>query len=606
MTKNLESHQRIPDMPIPFAADSPLSVIPEADEVLKTVLALRNEQVFVHDRAGQFVYSAGLDAAEKAAAGRASDLPLTEILDVHAIFAEKHHEVRETRRPVRGVVPADSHISSTKYEYTICPVLDKQGDVAAFVMRINEVGDAHEAIEALRDSELKYRTLADTVPQLVWIAKPDGRPEYFNSRLYEYTGLELDEARVLGMKSIIHSDDLIRVTRAWAKSVRTLGSYDTEFRLKRKSGEYGWVLARGVPLQNEDGGVVRWIGTCTDIDTQKHAAEREHFFAELTDLLREFQNSTIGIQAVIQSLGRYLDVPRCMLTEIDASEDTVNLLGQYARELEPLPQTLRFSDFRPPGSAWFSQDSVTVVTDVLSYPSLAPPVLQHYQRAGVRAFISLALHRDRSRYLLLSVASDVERHWTPEDIATVQRVVERLSLTADNARLEALAAESAERQRIFVRDVLSCVTDGRLRLCHLEAELPAPLERCSEDIRLDMTGGIRELRRALHQAGEAVGLAPHQTNDLEIAVGEAAMNAVVHAGEGTGMVKSRIGAGLQVWVHDSGSGISLEHLPQATLEPGYSTKATFGHGFKMMLQSADRVYLLTNSSGTTVVIEQYV
>ena len=81
------------------------------------------------------------------------------------------------------------------------------------------------------------------------------------------------------------------------------------------------------------------------------------------------------------------------------------------------------------------------------------------------------------------------------------------------------------------------------------------------------------------------------------------MNAIVHVGEGTGQVfygKDRV----QVKIVDYGAGIALENLPKATLARGFSTKATLGHGMKMMLQTVDRTFLITGATGTTVVIEQ--
>ena len=83
------------------------------------------------------------------------------------------------------------------------------------------------------------------------------------------------------------------------------------------------------------------------------------------------------------------------------------------------------------------------------------------------------------------------------------------------------------------------------------------------------------------------------------------MNAVTHARDGTADVRADEQAGLvQVWVEDRGEGIEVNHLPQATLKRGYTTAGTLGHGFKMMLQTADRLWLLTGPMGTTVVLEQ--
>ena len=82
------------------------------------------------------------------------------------------------------------------------------------------------------------------------------------------------------------------------------------------------------------------------------------------------------------------------------------------------------------------------------------------------------------------------------------------------------------------------------------------------------------------------------------------MNAVVHGRGGTGEICSNAQGTVQVWVTDTGQGISMEHLPRATLERGYTTAGTLGHGFWLMLNTVDRVWLLTGPSGTTIVLEQ--
>jgi len=165
--------------------------------------------------------------------------------------------------------------------------------------------------------------------------------------------------------------------------------------------------------------------------------------------------------------------------------------------------------------------------------------------------------------------------------------------------------QSAARQRRFLRDVLASVTEGRLVLCQSESELPRPLTPFSETISISMSSGVRELRHAASDACESNGFSDERLQDLITAVSEAGMNAAVHAGEGVGQVfvdaQNRT---VQVRVADRGPGISLENLPHATLQKGFTTAGTLGHGMKMMLQTADRVYLLTGPDGTIVVIEQ--
>ena len=165
--------------------------------------------------------------------------------------------------------------------------------------------------------------------------------------------------------------------------------------------------------------------------------------------------------------------------------------------------------------------------------------------------------------------------------------------------LERSRSEARARQ-IFFRDVLLSVTEGRLHLCDTPADFPAPLPLITEPFALSR----ETLSSARHQsvaAAEARHFSADELNALTTAVGEAAMNAVVHGGGGEAAIRGDESA-VQVWVSDHGAGISLSQLPRATLELGYSTKDSLGHGFWLMLRSADSVFLLTGSTGTTVVL----
>jgi len=164
--------------------------------------------------------------------------------------------------------------------------------------------------------------------------------------------------------------------------------------------------------------------------------------------------------------------------------------------------------------------------------------------------------------------------------------------------------QNVARQQAVLRDMFASVTEGKLRLCASEDDFPPPLMRFTEPIPLSAAGGIRELRRHTVGACLAAKMPASRRDDLEAAVGEAAMNAVVHSTKGTGHVFLHERGTVQVRVEDEGKGIAVADLPNATLRKGYSTAGTMGHGFKMILMTVDRVHLLTGGAGTTIVIEQ--
>ena len=183
-----------------------------------------------------------------------------------------------------------------------------------------------------------------------------------------------------------------------------------------------------------------------------------------------------------------------------------------------------------------------------------------------------------------------------------RRVEERTAALGEaNSALAAVAGW----QRGFLREVLSSVTEGKLRLCDGASGLPDPLGPVWGDpVALNRAGGLRDLRCRAIGAAEAGGFPDDRLHDLVTAVNEAGMNAIVHAGEGVARVCVGAGGTVQVWVEDAGHGITLENLPRATLERGFTTAGTLGHGLKLMLQTMDRLWLLTGPSGTTVVLEQ--
>ncbi|MBV9852712.1 MAG: ATP-binding protein, partial [Armatimonadetes bacterium] len=193
---------------------------------------------------------------------------------------------------------------------------------------------------------------------------------------------------------------------------------------------------------------------------------------------------------------------------------------------------------------------------------------------------------------------DIRVYPTPEGLTVFLRDV------TEHHRAEEERRQMQARQRAFLRDVLGSVTEGKLRLCETPDELPPMLTPVGEPVALSRTEGLDTLRHLADEAAVAVGLSEEKRFDLAISVGEAAMNAVVHAGTGTGRVSTSESGTVQVRVEDQGRGIAVENLPKATLERGYTTAGTMGHGMKIMLQALDRLWLLTSPAGTIVVMER--
>lgn len=146
-----------------------------------------------------------------------------------------------------------------------------------------DISERKRIEDRLRKSEQEFRTLAESVPQVIWVTRADGWNIYFNQRWMDYTGLTLEESLGHGWNKPFHPDDQQRAWNAWQHATKTIGAYSLECRLRRADGVYRWWLIRGRPLRDETGQIFKWFGTCTDIDDIQRAEARIREQAALID-----------------------------------------------------------------------------------------------------------------------------------------------------------------------------------------------------------------------------------------------------------------------------------------------------------------------------------
>ncbi|MGH7607650.1 MAG: ATP-binding protein, partial [Gemmatimonadales bacterium] len=137
-----------------------------------------------------------------------------------------------------------------------------------------------QAEQDLRTQEAHFRTLANAIPQLAWIAESDGRRSWYNERWSEFTGLTLDELQGEGWQRVPHPDHLARVRDGQRAAFERGEVWEDTYPLRRRDGVYRWFLSRAVPIRDAHGRILRWLGTNTDITQWKDAAvERERLLA---------------------------------------------------------------------------------------------------------------------------------------------------------------------------------------------------------------------------------------------------------------------------------------------------------------------------------------
>ncbi|MDF9797269.1 PAS domain S-box-containing protein [Catalinimonas alkaloidigena] len=173
------------------------------------------------------------------------------------------------------------------YHTVYQPLMNVQGEITGIINIVTDVSEQVKARKKLEESENRFRTLLESIPQMAWTNLPDGSVNFYNKRCHEYTGLSFNEIYGWGWQPLVHPDDLDKSLIAYKGALETGNEFIIENRLKRHDGHYRWHLNRSIPIQNETGEVILCVGTSTDIHEQKlltqQLLESEQYFRMMAD-----------------------------------------------------------------------------------------------------------------------------------------------------------------------------------------------------------------------------------------------------------------------------------------------------------------------------------
>lgn len=214
--------------------------------------------------------------------------------------------------------------------------LDENGHATQFPGVMIDISSRKEAEAVMSESEQRLRFMADTMPQLVWITRADGYHEYYNKHWYEFTGTTEGETDGEGWKDLFHVDDQKRANKVWKKSLKTGEPYEIKYRLyNAASGEYRWVIGRALPFRNDANEIIKWYGTCTDVDDSVKEIEKRKKLEE--DLKRERDSLEERINERTMQLKLTNDGLR---DEIKKRRSVEARIREYSKELKRSNQEL--------------------------------------------------------------------------------------------------------------------------------------------------------------------------------------------------------------------------------------------------------------------------
>ncbi len=353
------------------------------------------------------------------------------------------------------------------YEVRIAPV------ATGLTFYFRDVSAQVKTEQALRESERNFRQMAESIPQIVWIIDASGRGVYFNHQWEAYTGVPIDSTTPAHVaEEFVHPEDRAATMAAWNIAYEECSSFHVEHRIRSAAGGYRWFLVRATPYLNDEGRIERWFGTSTDIHEEKlvkialregeerlrslldsvQAAERRHAFQlALADRIRPLLDPEEVTAAASELLGKAVGCGRVVYGEADKMARHLSLKRDWTDgSLGSMSgMRLHLDDFGSAVVDVLRAGRNLVLDDILAEPASARHAAA-YLPSGIRAVLAVPLMKNGRLRAVLSLHHAEARHWTPEQIAMAEDMVDRTWFAVESARVQAeLRAERDQSRHIF-------------------------------------------------------------------------------------------------------------------------------------------------------------
>jgi len=313
---------------------------------------------------------------------------------------------------------------------TIVPFLDDLGQPRQYVAIRTDITARKQMELALRESEERFRTMANSITQLAWIARADGFIFWYNQRWYKYTGTTPEQMEGWGWQSVHDPAVLPKVLENWKAAIATGKPFEMEFPLRRADGQFHSFLASAQPLKDSEGRVVQWFGTNTDVEALKQAEaairekeERLRFLNDLAEATRTLADPAQIMTVMARMLGERLRASRCAYADVEKDAEQFTILHDYTDGCASSVGNYKLSLFGARAEATLHHGQTLVIRSVEA--ELVPGEgADMFKAIGIQAIITCPLVKFGALRALMAVNQTTPRDWKPDEIAIVQAVAE--------------------------------------------------------------------------------------------------------------------------------------------------------------------------------------
>lgn len=345
--------------------------------------------------------------------------------------------VLDSREPVENIeleiAPPSSPDRVRAFTANYVPVITAHGELIGVGAVVIEVTERKQLELAIRTRELQFRSVADHMPQLAWIADADGAIHWYNKRWYDYTGQTPEQADGDGWRAVHHRDHRDRVADKYMRHIASGEPWEDTFPLRGADGRYRWFLSRAIPIRDPAGRVVQWFGTNTDVSDQR----LKHEAALVLSYSLDYETTLPHVaELTVAALGGW-----CAIDLVEANGLTRVALA--------------------PAEAAVTAELMHSVAEVLKTGKAD---------YGGTYVVAPLVARDRTLGAITVASADPKRQLTASDAEIVDQLGRRIALAVDNARLY----EQAQQETHMREEVLAVVSHdlkNPLGAIHLAATL---------------------------------------------------------------------------------------------------------------------------------------